>query len=105
MAEERPKRKELKLEERMLAFQMLFYESHNGRPKKGSLTDTARLFSVDAKTISRLWRTQFAKLEEHLLDHGPDSFKDFCLDKSMFATGKSRRGRKKKYEREALLIL
>ena len=75
-----PKRKELPLQERMLAFHILYNDSKDGRPQRGSIGDVARLFSVNRKTIGRLWRDTYPKLETYLIDNGPDSFKDFCLD-------------------------
>ena len=94
-----PKRRELPVEERMLAFQMVYGESKDGRPARGSITQVARMFSVHPKTIGRLWRTIHPNLVDYINENGQDGYKDFCLDADNFRTDANLRGRKKKHDR------
>ena len=98
------KRRELTLDERVMAFQLVYNEAKDWEPKRGSFVSTARFFSVHPKTIGRLWRTMKPRLQAHLILNGDDSYVSFCLNKDNFkhGDGTKKRGRHKKWDRQEM---
>ena len=99
----RKKRKEMSTDERMCCFTMMFSDSKDGRPKRGSIGELAHFFDVERSTISRLWRTIHSKLQQHVVDNGPDASLSFLLERDNFHNGaKGKRSRPRKWDRDGM---
>ena len=100
---QRKKRKEIKTDERMLMFHMLLVESKDGKPKRGSFVEMARIFDVDRRVVASLWNNVYPKLEAHIAIHGPQSQIPFCLESKHFHNGAhNKRKRPQKWDRKEM---
>ena len=100
---QRKKRKEIKTDERMLMFHMLLFESKDGKPKRGSFVEMARLFDVDRRVVASLWNNVYPQLEAYIAIHGPESQIPFCLESKHFHNGAhDKRKRPPKWDRKEM---
>lgn len=97
--------KELTTTQRQCAFLMMWSHSREGSTTPAIVTTTANLFKVTKNTIRRLWRETMQKVEEEQeREAGNNDFDLYSLltTVSFYESGSKRRGRKIKWDRDAL---
>lgn len=101
------KHNELSLHDRKAAYFMLCGAVVDGRLRHGAISQAAEQFSVHRRTISRLWETVGAKVNEHLNNQNnqQENHANNLLPNHLFESNrKGNCGRRQSWDRDALAV-